>query len=767
MFALVAVALASPVGLSSSAGDLVLTHTDVSAEVVADVAVVDVVQTFENPFDIAVDATYVFPLPEDAAVRDMSVSCGDRTIRSELVSAEEARERYEAARADGRRAALTSLQRANVFTQDVAGLCPGETVHVWLQYVVTVDVDAGVHTFVFPTTVEERYGAGPDLEMPPLTMPDGVTRRVSLRLQVHAGGPLGGIWSDAHDLSILAEDGLGAEVALLDDAVPDGDIAIAWTEVVDRTKAVVVGTEDAYGDRYVSLSLVPPAMAPAEEGPPRELVFVLDSSCSMAGEEWGAAKAVVEEALANLRPGEAFNLVRFSDAADRAFDRPLPASPGTVAKARAWMDHFDGGGSEMLQGMREALSMPGDPDALRLVLMVTDGHVDGGRQMYRDLAAHFTTREGRNDRVFSLGIGAATNDELLDGLALHGRGLSSVLRPGMAVDEEVGRFYRRIDQPVLTDIEVDWGGLGATGAGITHPRDVFAGQPLHLVARLEGEPFGEVVVRGRAAGQPVTLRVPVDVREVGEVDAVEALWARRQLAALEADPWLAAFERDEEVLALALAHGLVSRKTSLVAVDDGPGGCVADTSLDVPTGSPRGSTWVPGGVAHGLGGLGTKGLGSRGSAFGGGGGSASGLLRGLGGSPSAKKGYGVGGGAFGTRSVAGQMRPGTPEWPEELADESRTALHRMMALKHHQIRYCYQRELVKRPLLGGKVRVRFVIGSDGVVTDAEVVENTMSTEGGASVGSCIVGRFRRMRLDASVLSEDATVTWSGQFEPQN
>ncbi len=732
---------AAPVGLSSPSGELVLAHTAVSAEVVADLAVVDVVQTFENPFEVPVDATYVFPLPADAAVRDMTVSCGERTIHSELLDREEARARFEEARDQGIRAALTEQQRSNVFTQEVAGLCPGEVVEVTLQYVAPLEVDAGVHGFVFPTTLGRRYEPG-DLQEPPLVAASTMTRRVSLRLSVHAGMPLDSVWSDTHDIVVVGEDEEGAEIELLDEAVPDGDIHVAWTEGVDRTKAVVVAAEDDVGDRYVSLSLVPPAGVPDAEARHRELVFVLDSSCSMMGAPWEAATAVVSEALTQLRPEESFNLVRFSDDAEGLFERPMAATPEAVEEALGWLRRYQGGGTNMQVGMNAALRMDGDPEALRMVLMVTDGFIGSGFPMFQDMERHLATVEGRNDRVFALGIGASVNDELLDGLALHGRGASSVLRPGVPVAEEVERFYRRIDQPVLTDIEVDWGDLGALGDGVLRPADVFAGQPLHLVARLDGKPFGEVRVRGTQGGQPVELVVPVDVREVGEHEAVRTLWARRQIAAAEQDPWASPEERNGRVASLALEHRLVSRLTSLVAVDDRPGGCRAEGAVDVPQAVPMGTEPPSNGGPQVFGSLSKAGsagvLGAMGSGVGGGG-SAMGL-GGLGTRGTGRAGYGSGGGNFGTAPTKGEMTEEATSWSSGVSEEAGRTMAAVLARHRNQLRYCYQRALAKQPGLGGRLRVRFTVGPDGEVDAAGVEENTVD----AAVGDCVVGRVMRM-----------------------
>lgn len=745
---LFALALASPDvhGLLATDGRaLVLTHTDVHASVVADLAFVDVVQTFHNPYDTAIDATYVFPLPEDAAVRDLTVTCGERVIRSDLLTAEEARKRYDAARQDGRRAALLEQQRANLFTQHVAGLCPGETVQVALQYVDAIEVDAGVHSFVFPTTMGHRYDPG-ELEEAPLVQ--SLARTLSVRVEVDAGVPLQSIWSDTMSIAVVGEDARGAEIELLDGR-PDADVHIGWTQAAEGTQASVATARDGAGDRYVALSLTPPrpdAIDP-DGVRDRELVFVLDASCSMRGAPWEAAAETVTTALDGMRPGDAFNVVRFSSAASAAFPRPVPATPENVVAARAWLGRFEGGGTEMSAGIIEALDQPGDPEALRMVLLLTDGYIGSEEDLFRTARQHL----GDNDRIFALGIGASVNRFLLDGLAHHGRGMSDVQLPGTPVAESVARFVRRIDAPLLTDITVDWGDLGVDAPDAVHPPDLFVGQPLHVVAQVDGADYGIVTVRGRLGGEPYQAQVAIDLEEALEDEAVPTLWARRTIQGIARDLELPEAVREARITPVALRHRLVSTYTSLVAVDSSPGGCRAEGEVDVPSLRPAGTEGI--GEASGFGGLGTKGVGI------GGGGLLGSLSGGVGGLGRGAGGYGTGGGTFGSKGSGGTSVAGRPIVMGSL---DKSTVEGVIKRHLNPIRYCYQRELTKDPTLQGKLVVKFGIGADGTVRSASIASDTLGND---ALGGCVVGRVMRMTFAAPGGGGTVEVSYPFVFSP--
>ena len=744
-------------------GSLVLTHTDVHAKVMADLAVVDVTQVFDNPFDVAIDATYVFPLPVDAAVRDMTVTCGERVIRSEIMTKADAAKRYDEARKAGKRAALLEQQTDNVFTQKVAGLCPGERVVVALQYVEALEVDGGVHSFVFPTTLGPRFDPG-SLQEPPLVPSTRPGRDLSLRLEVDAGVPLQSIWSDTFPIVVVGEDDLGADIELLEaDELPNKDLHVSWTEATDRPQVTALATTDDDGERYVSLSLVPPAAEHVHTPRPRELIFVLDSSCSMQGEPWDTAVKTVELALDRLRPGEAFNLVRFSDAANAAFDGTVPATPENVARAHRWMQTFQGGGTVMSAGVVEALEQPGDPEALRMVLLLTDGYIGNERDLFRVTRDHL----GDNDRIFSLGVGSSVNRLLLDGLAHYGRGVASYQLPGTPIDETVRTFYGRIDRPALTDLQVDWGDLAAEGVQLDSPPDLFAGQPLHLAARIRGGSEGTITVRGLLDGQPYRTTVDLDLAGAVDHEAVSTLWARREIQAIERDLDLPVASREQSVTELALEHRLVSTYTSLVAVDSQPGGCRADGEVDVPQLLPEGVdaslaenagvlgalSSGPGAPSSAFGGLGTRGTGI------GGGGSLAGGVGGLIGS--GKSGYGQGGGNFGAKGNAGTTRQGGD--PVVLGSIDKSLIDKVVRRHMNQIRYCYQRELASNPSLAGKVVVKFAVGPDGAVTSAELRSTTL---GNSAVESCVIGRFRRMAFPAPAGGGIVIVSYPLQFSPQ-
>ncbi len=721
-------------------GALVLEHTSVVAEIHAGLARVTMIQWFHNPYEESLEATYLFPLPSSAAVDRMDMTCGDRLIEGRVMEREAARQAYEQALEDGRKAALLEQERDNLFTQSIANLCPGEEVQITLQYVEQVALEDGVYELSFPMTPGPRFSPPwvedrARLDTPYTTQ---LINGVDITVYIDEGMPVHSIWSDSHDIVVHEESLKGAEIGTADEVIaPDRDFVLSWS-LEGAAPGVGVIAHRPYGDEpgIIAVSFEPPALDEHFVARPRELLFVIDSSGSMSGWPYESARAAVLLALNEMGPEDSFNLVRFSGAATSLFDRPQPSTAETRARARQWLASFRGGGTNMDQGIIHSLTMPGDPDAMRLVLMLTDGYVGGEERMFELVREHIGEA-----RMFSMGVGSSVNRYLLEGLAEMGRGDVIYHYGSKPLAEAVGEFYGRIAHPALSDIVIDWGGLEVFEQYPSQVPDLWAGQPLRVVARYEpgeraqaGMVDSVVTVRGVLGTEPVAWELPLTVPvTTPEHEALSSLWARRKIRDLEWYPdGRSPAEVKEAVIDVALEHHLVSRYTSLVAIDDQPSPCgPAGLQISVPNAAPAGVEMVGGslaargtglgggGMAGGLGGLGTKGRGSGAS------------------------GYGTGGGHFGAKAadVVG-ISSGSPII---LGSIDKTFIDAVVRRHMNQIRYCYQRELQKNPGLAGKVVVKFVVAKDGTVASASIKSSTLND---ATVESCLVSRFLRMSFPA-------------------
>lgn len=749
--------VAAPGELVTTSGEaLILTHTAFDVEITSGLAEVTLTQRYDNPFDVTVDATYVFPLPPRAAVHDLQLVCGERVLSSEVLRRDEAQQAYDAARSDGRKAALVSQQRPNLFVQQVGGLCPGESVEVVLSYLEPVDERNGGASITLPTTLGPRFDPDDQVVQPPFVPSDRPGRTLDVQVHIHEGVTLTGVWSDTHDLTVFDETVEEVSLTLTEaDAIPNQDVHVGWKAAADRPRGAA-----RFDDGHLAVDLFPQTLERLTSPRAREVVFVLDRSSSMGGTPWQDATMAVSGMLSRLRPQDTFTLVQFSDAAEALFRTPQPPSAANLAAASAWMDGGTRGGTHMRAGLDMALSLPGDPEKLRMVLLVTDGFIGDEAEVFRAIDGH-TDRA----RVFTLGVSDAPNAHLLEGAAWHGRGFSFLHRKDTPWRETAADFVRLLEHPAMTDIQLTWEGVEVEDVHPAAVPDLWADRALHLSARgrlTSTSPSG--TVRGRVDGRWIEERLPVRVRPA---DGLDLIWARRHLRELDYAVDREADEVVEDATEVALAHGLVSRWTSRVVVDEQPNPCGGMTVREVaePALMPPSSF----GALHGVPttAFGVGGLGALGGVVGGGGygrslggaaavrtGSANDSLDALGGSTAGA--FGKPGGSFGSKGGAA-MTPSEPIVQGAMTKEVLAAV-----LRRHtpQVRYCYQRQLRNDPTLEGEIRVRFVIAADGTVAIVSLDGNDVDD----AVGTCVVERFKRMRFPATSGGK-VLVTYPLTFRP--
>lgn len=560
-------------------------------------------QRFRNPSAERVEARYLFPLPEGAAIDRLEMDLGDRRVVGEVRERQEARRDYAAARASGQRAALLESRRPNVWSVAVAGIDPGQEISVRLEYQELVSYDLGLFRLRVPLVVAPRFDPGPTLPMPepsepvtPATAP--VLRPVRLTARIDAGVPLAAVESPTHALEARRrQDGVWT-VGLAADPVPaDRDLELVWRPVRGRAPQLARFEEEAGGDRYAALLFLPPAPEAADPPLPRELLIVLDTSGSMQGASIDQARRAVRAALSRLHPWDRFNVIRFSDHAEALFPASVDADARSLEIADAFVARLAaGGGTRMLPALDLALSTVPDSAAVSQLLFVTDGQVANEEELLTFLAGRLGDR-----RLFPVGIGSAPNSFLLTRAAELGRGSATFVGRVEEVADKMAGLFAKLERPVLADLEVAWDDPTAESEP-ERPGDLYVGEPLLLVARL-AQPDAAVRVAGRLAEERFEWAAPAGAPT--PASGLAKLWARRRIDALEAERRLPGADRDAlraEIVSLALAHGLATAHTSFLAVEHRPSAAPGDpVARDVPTMTPAGATLPQGGTRSALG----------------------------------------------------------------------------------------------------------------------------------------------------------------------
>jgi len=599
--------LAAPQARSSGSLDIVgkdgkvrgscpLKHTDVHGGISGFLSRVTVTQIFENSAANPIEAVYTFPLPQNAAVDNMTIQVGDRTIRGVIKKREEARAIYEQAKATGHVAALLDQERPNVFSQAVANIMPGEQVSVTISYSETLQYSDGAYEFVFPMVVGPRYipgnatgkqggGWAPDTDqvpdasrITPQVAEPGMRagHDISLELAIDAGVPIQSLRSASHQIEIERTSANAARIKLRsDNEIPNKDFILKYKVAGEQIADTVLTDWDPSNSKatdggYFTLILQPPARVPESGITPKELVFVLDTSGSMWGFPLEKGKEFISHALDELYPGDTFNLITFSGDTHIVFPEPVfPTAENIRIAKQVLQNRQGGGGTEMMKAIRAALEPSDSQDHVRVVCFVTDGYVGNDMEIIGEVQKH------PNARVFAFGIGTAVNRFLIEGMAKAGRGDSEVVSLNEKADEAAHRLYERLRSPLLTDLSIDWRGMPVTDVYPQRLPDLFDGKPLVVTGRYTAPITGSIRLKGKRAGEDFVRDIPLKLSVNSRPGSVlPGFWARRRIDDLMSQDWSEAQSGNmkpalqKEITQLGLDYGLMTQFTSFVAVED-------------------------------------------------------------------------------------------------------------------------------------------------------------------------------------------------------
>lgn len=591
--------------------------TDIKIDVTGPILRATVTQKFRNDSKEWVEGVYAFPLPTDSAVDGLKLRIGDRFIEGQIKEREEARKTYERAKAEGRKASLVEQQRPNLFTNEVANIGPGHIIIAQIEFQQALMPKDGAYRLRMPLVVAPRYNPRPVVQMvnfgeggwaindpvpdrekieSPVLDPreiEGIHNPVTLQVSLDAGFPLAKVSSPHHPVKIERED--DTATIRLDGPVPaNRDFELIWTAKPLTEPTAALFQEKVDGEDYLLAFVTPPQIGEMAEKPqPREVIFVQDVSGSMGGTSIRQAREALEMAVTRLRPEDRFNIITFSNDFKMFHRAPVEATPGAIASAVRRIRQLEaGGGTNMAPALSMALEDgTQDRSKLRQVIFLTDGAVGNETLLFTLIDKAL----GRS-RLFTVGIGSAPNSYFMTRAAEMGRGAQVTISDLSQVREQMAALFAKIETPAMTNLSAKFpNGMSAEFWPNPLP-DVYAGEPVALAIK-SAAATGIVKLSGDRGDEQWSVDLPLDKAATRE--GIGKLWARSKIRALEGQRNKAGTSPDqrdqanEDILQTALTHGLVSRRTSLVAVDvevSRPEG-VELASVEVPLNLPAG--WDP------------------------------------------------------------------------------------------------------------------------------------------------------------------------------
>ena len=566
-----------------------LTGVSVEGTITGLCARVSVAHRYRNAESTPIEAVYVFPLDDGAAVCGFEAIIDGVSVVAEVQEREKAFERYDEAIEQGHGAFLLDEERPDVFRASVGNLAAGKEVLVRITYVTELPVDGGRLRFTLPTTIAPRYapsedqrGVGrPEAEAvnPPVAWQVPYGLHLALRVEMPTG--ITGLASPSHPVTLDLADGHAVVSLATQDAALDRDFVLTADAAVLQTPQLwVEGPGEAGDEMALAVAFAPdlPATTSASE-----IVFVVDRSGSMGGSSIAEVRNALQLCLRTLTEGCWFNIVGFGSSYSTLFPESRAYDEASLTLAARYVESLDAdlGGTEILPALTFVLGQSSRPGLPRQVVVLTDGEVTN-----TDAVIALVRQHRQTSRVFTFGIGAAASQHLVRGLARAGGGTAEFIHPGERIEATVTRQVARLLSPAVTDVRIEWVGGSVRPVPAVAP-PIFRDQRLLAYAYVTGAVPTAVRLSGNGPSGPLAWDVPIGAGarhadqpavSVERVGAIATLAARALIRELEeSDTWLTdrgSQQRDrrlsavrQQVIDLSVRYGLLSRETSFVAIE--------------------------------------------------------------------------------------------------------------------------------------------------------------------------------------------------------
>ena len=590
------------------AGPAIILKSDANMTLTGLINHVVVTQTYQNENPFAVNARYVFPLPDESAVHAMTMRIGERVIKGQIDKKVEAEKKYEEAKKAGKQAALVRQQRANMFITNVANIGPGEQVIIELEYQEIIDYSSGTFAIRFPTTITPRYHAisgevevstqnqahvnplptgwlSPVYSIQNITQNSTQTDNVpssqfSLNIDIDVGLELVDINSKFHNVDVQNTAFGQYKIALNETNAVNRDFVLEFKPLQkEQAQAAFFTQQFENGDRYGLAMLMPPGDHFTQtQRLPREMVFVVDTSGSMHGQSMEQAKKALFYALSLLDSDDSFNIIGFDNIVTPMSDKPLIASDFNLRRAERFIYSLEADGGTEIQGALNAVLDGSEFDGfVRQVVFLTDGSVSNEDALFKNIQSKLG-----DSRLFTVGIGSAPNSFFMRRAADVGKGSFTFIGSTSEVQPKMQQLFDKLAHPAITNLALSDESGNSLDFWPSPLPDLYFGEPIMVAIKLNNAK--SVVLAGQTAQGPLSIKL--STQNSSSAQGIAKLWARQKIKSL-----LLYNEQNtvkDEVQELALTHQLLSPFTAFIAIEQTQIKEVAEQTAQATNAVPQG-----------------------------------------------------------------------------------------------------------------------------------------------------------------------------------
>jgi Ca-activated chloride channel family protein len=532
--------------------NLAIKYHRVKVTIEDQVATTHVDQVFVNESPWELEGTYIFPLPEEAAISEFAMYVDGQRVEARVLEKDEARQIYEDIVRQRRDPALLEYVGRNAFQARVYPIPAHGEKRVELEYSEVLSMDQGLVKYLYPLNTE-KFSSRP-------------IEDVSVSIELHSNEAIKAIYSPSHDIAVDREGDYSARIGYEDyDVKPDRDFELYYSISEGEFGLNLVSYRERGEDGFFLLLVAPRLEVDEREVIAKDVIFVLDTSGSMRGEKLEQAKDALEFVLDELHDEDRFNVVTFSTGVRQYDDRLRPADERQEAR-RFVRNLTASGGTDINRALLEALDQV-DEERPAIIIFLTDGLATEGEIETDRILDNVDDAAPDNARIFAFGVGDDVNTILLDTMVEAHRGASAYVRPGEDIDEEVSAFYAKVSTPLLSDIELDFGDIRVEDTYPYPLPDLFAGTQLVLVGRYREGGDTTITLEGEVNDRLQSFEYDdVHFRDRGGDEFIPRLWATRKIGYLLSQIRLHGESRElvDEIVDLSVRYGIITPYTSFL-----------------------------------------------------------------------------------------------------------------------------------------------------------------------------------------------------------
>ncbi|MEW6233988.1 MAG: VIT domain-containing protein [Candidatus Omnitrophota bacterium] len=528
---------------------------DVRASIQNQAAVTKIEQEFSNPYDRQVEGTYLFALPPGAHISKFAMEVDGEPVEAELLDKDKAISIYESIVRKSMDPGILYYNGRDLIRARVFPIEAKKSKTIRLQYEEILPYDGGVSRYCC------ALAAQPLCKKP--------VEFLKIKLDLKAEEPIRNIFSPSHDIKVDREDQFHAKIQFSDEnAALDNDFVLVYSVSKNSIGMNLASYKEKAEDGFFLL-LAAPSVAEKKEVNPKNIIFVLDKSGSMKSDrKIDQAKEALEFCLRSLNREDRFALVVFSDEIETLTDALTPFDEDRVDDYCSKIKQIEAGGGTNIDGaLKKALSLAEKSERPTYILFLTDGLPTAGEKDPAKILSHLEDWNEAKCRFFTFGVGYNVNTFLLDQIAQNNKGLATYVKPNEDIETYVSSMYNKIAEPVLSDLELDFGDIHVSKMYPKELPDIFSGSQLVLLGRYDEGGSEKVTLSGKASGQRRTFSEEFTFTQSNdELDYIPRLWAARRIGYLMDEIRLRGENKEltEEIIHLSQKYGILTEYTSFL-----------------------------------------------------------------------------------------------------------------------------------------------------------------------------------------------------------